>query len=69
MKIVSSVLENIEGIQIYYIIGLIIFISFFITVIIRTYFLTSNKEVEDIKNAIFDNDDSDNNLINTEKLN
>ena len=67
MKIVSNVLENIEGIQIYYIIGLLIFISFFITVLYRTY-TTPNKEVEDIKNSILD-DDSDNNLINTEKLN
>ena len=57
MKIVSSVLENIEGIQIFYNIGVLIFFSFFVTVIIRTYFLTSNKEAEDIKNSIFDNDE------------
>jgi len=66
MKIVSSVLENIEGIQIFYNIGLLIFLSFFVTVIVRTYFLTSNKEAEDIKNSIFDNDEI--NLSDSKKI-
>ena len=63
MKIVSNVLVNIEGIQIFYIIGLLIFISFFIMVLIRTY-TTPNKEVEDIKNAIFEDD----NLVDSQNL-
>lgn len=63
MKIISNVLVDIEGIQIYYIIGLLIFISFFITVLIRTY-TTPNKEVEDIKNAILDDD----NLTDSQNL-
>jgi len=64
MKIISNVLVDIEGIQIYYIIGLLIFISFFITVLIRTY-STPNKEMEDIKNAILDDD----NLSDSQNLN
>jgi len=66
MKIVSNVLENIEGIQIFYNIGVLIFFSFFMTVVYRTYFMTSNKEAEDIKNSIFDNDE--NNLSDSKKL-
>ena len=66
MKIVSNVLENIEGIQIFYNIGVLIFFSFFMTVVYRTYFMTSNKEAEDIKNSIFDNDE--NNLSDSKNL-
>ena len=66
MKIVSNVLENIEGIQIFYNIGVLIFFSFFLTVVYRTYFMTSNKEAEDIKNSIFDNDET--NLSDSKNL-
>jgi len=66
MKIVSNVLENIEGIQIFYNIGVLIFFSFFMTVVYRTYFMTSNKEAEDIKNSIFDNDEK--NLSDSKNL-
>lgn len=56
MKIVSNLLENIEGIQIYYIIGLLIFFILFIVIFIRTM-RRSNQEMEDIKNSILiDND-------------
>ena len=51
MKIVSNLLENIEGIQIYYIVGLLIFVLLFIVIAIRTYKM-SNKEADDIKNSI-----------------
>ena len=51
MKIVSNLLENIEGIQIYYIVGLLIFVLLFIVIAIRTYRM-SNKEADDIKNSI-----------------
>ena len=56
MKIISNILEDIEGIQIYYIIGLLIFVIFFITVLIKTYILTSNEEIEEIKNSIIEDD-------------
>jgi len=58
MKIVSTVLEDIDGIQIYYIIGLLIFVAFFIAVLFRTYKIPKS-EIESIKNSILDeNEDS-----------
>ena len=51
MKIVSNLLENIEGIQIYYIVGLLIFVGLFVVIAIRTYKM-SNKEADIIKNSI-----------------
>lgn len=58
MKIVSNLLENIEGIQIYYIIGLLIFFTLFIVIFIRTM-KRPNKEMEDIKNSILEESDSE----------
>ena len=51
MKIVSNLLENIEGIQIYYIVGLLIFVTLFIVISIKTYRMR-NKEADIIKNSI-----------------
>ncbi|WP_297088463.1 hypothetical protein [uncultured Draconibacterium sp.] len=51
MKIVSNLLTSIEGIQIFYIIGLLIFVVLFIVIFIRTMRIP-NKEMEDIKNSI-----------------
>ena len=48
MKIVSNLLENIEGIQIYYIVGLLIFVILFIVILIRTIRM-SNKEADEYK--------------------
>lgn len=56
MKIVSNVLQNIEGIQIYYIIGMSIFILFFINVLIKT-FRTPKSEMTYLKNSVFENDE------------
>jgi preprotein translocase subunit YajC len=53
MKFVSKVLENVENIQSFYIIGLIIFIALFIWILIRTIKMTK-KETNEIKNSIFD---------------
>lgn len=58
MKIVSNMLENIEGIQIYYIIGLIIFLTLFIVILIRTM-RTPNSEMDKIKNSILDDNNSE----------
>ncbi len=58
MKIVSNLLENIEGIQIYYIIGLLIFFVLFIVIFIRTM-KRPNKEMEDIKNSILEDNDAE----------
>ena len=57
MRIVSNLLESIEGIQIWYIIGLLIFVVLFIIIFIRTL-RRSNKEMDDLKNAILIDDDS-----------
>ena len=51
MKIISNILTEIEGIQIYYIVGLLIFVTLFIVITIRTM-RRSNKEMEEIKNSI-----------------
>jgi hypothetical protein len=51
MKIVSNVLENIEGIQIFYILGLLIFISLFILIFIRTMRRPA-REMNEIKESI-----------------
>ena len=62
MKIVSNLLTSIEGIQIFYIIGLLIFVLLFIVIFIRTMRIP-NPEMEDIKNSILT--DGDSNPINT----
>ncbi len=51
MKIVSNLLTSIEGIQIFYIIGLLIFVLFFIVILIRTMRM-KNSDMEEIKNSI-----------------
>ncbi len=58
MKIVSNLLENIEGIQIYYIIGLLIFVTLFIVITIRTLRIPKS-EVEKIKNSILTENETD----------
>jgi hypothetical protein len=58
MKIVSNLLENIEGIQIYYIIGLLIFVTLFIVITIRTLRMPKS-EVEEIKNSILTENETD----------
>lgn len=58
MKIVSNLLTSIEGIQIFYIVGLLIFVVFFVVIVIRTMRL-KNKDVEVIKNSILSDDTSE----------
>ncbi|MFV0593092.1 MAG: cbb3-type cytochrome c oxidase subunit 3 [Draconibacterium sp.] len=58
MKIVSDLLTSIEGIQIFYIIGLLIFVALFIVITIRTMRIP-NKEMETIKNSILADGESD----------
>jgi len=61
MKIVSNVLQEINGIQIYYIVGLLIFVALFVYIFIRTYFLTPRTELTSIKNSIFEEDELNSN--------
>jgi cbb3-type cytochrome oxidase subunit 3 len=56
MKFVNYVLGDVEGIQIYYIVGLIIFIAFFLTVLYRTYKMPKS-EAESIKEGILEEED------------
>ena len=58
MKIVSNVLENIEGIQLFYIIGLLIFFILFLIILVRTLRMP-NKEMERIKNSILKDKESE----------
>ena len=58
MKIVSNLLENIQGIQIYYIVGLLIFVTLFIVILIRT-FKMPKQEAEKIKNSILTDNEMD----------
>jgi len=57
MKIVSNLLTSIEGIQIFYIIGLLIFIVLFVVIFIRTMRM-KNSDMEAIKNSILSDDES-----------
>ena len=58
MKIVSNLLVEIEGIQIFYIIGLLIFVTLFVVIFIRTM-KRSNNEMDDIKNSILNDNESE----------
>jgi len=59
MKIVSNLLENIEGIQIYYVVGLIIFVTLFIVILIKTYRMP-NKKADKIKKSILNDNEEEN---------
>jgi preprotein translocase subunit YajC len=58
MKIVSNLLESIEGIRIFYIIGLLIFVVLFIVILIRTMRM-KDSEMNEIKNSILSDGESE----------
>ena len=58
MKIVSNLLTSIEGIQIFYIVGLLIFVALFIVILIRTMRMP-NGEIEKIKKSILTDNESE----------
>ncbi len=58
MKIVSNLLENIESIQIYYIVGLLVFVTLFIVITIRTLKMPK-QEAEKIKNSILNDNETE----------
>ena len=58
MRIVSNLLESIEGIQIFYIIGLLIFFILFLIIAVRTL-LMPNNEAEEIKSSILNDKESE----------
>lgn len=57
MKLISNLLETIDGIQYWYIAGLLIFFIMFIIFMIRIL-RKPRKEMEEIKNSILDDDTS-----------
>jgi preprotein translocase subunit YajC len=62
MKIVSNMLENIAGIQIFYVIGLLIFFVLFVVILIRTMRRPA-KEMNEIKESILTDNDSEELII------
>ncbi len=57
MKIVSSLLETIEGIGTWYVIGLLIFFGMFIIFLVRVL-QRPRAEMEEIKNAILEDQET-----------
>ncbi len=62
MKMVSDLLENIEGIQVYYILGLLIFFICFVMILIRTLRRPAS-EMKEIKESILTDNDSEELII------
>lgn len=58
MKLVSNVLENMTGIHIFYVIGLLIFITLFIIIFVRTMRRPA-AEMNEYKDMIFNDNDSE----------
>ncbi len=58
MNIVSNMLENIAGIQVFYVIGLLIFFVLFVVILIRTMRRPA-KEMNEIKESILTDNDSE----------
>jgi len=59
---VSDLLGNIEGIQVYYILGLLIFFICFIVILIRTMRRPA-REMKEIKESILNDNDSEELII------
>lgn len=62
MKLVSNFLESIGGIQIYYVIGLLIFFILFVVILIRTI-RRPDEEMKEIKESILNDNDSEEFII------
>ena len=56
MGFVSETLSGINGIQWYYIIGILLFFGLFIGVVIYTYFIPKNDLIK-FKSSIFENEE------------
>ena len=62
MKLVSNLLENIAGIQIFYVIGLLIFFVLFLVILVRTLRRPA-EEMNEIKESILIDNDSEELII------
>ena len=58
MKLVSSLLESMTGIHIFYIAGLLIFLSLFVIILVRTLRRPSS-EMNEIKESILTENDQE----------
>ncbi len=56
MKFVGEVIGNVQGIQYFYIVGLLIFIALFVVIVYKT-FKIPKKDLEGFKTSIFDKDE------------
>jgi len=62
MKLVGNLLESIDGIQIFYIVGLLLFFVLFIVILIRTI-RKPKQEMLEIKESILADNNSEENSI------
>lgn len=58
MKLVSDVLEGMEGIHVFYVVGLLLFLALFIIILVRTL-RRPKAEMNEIKESILSDDDTD----------
>lgn len=58
MKLVSSLLESMTGIHIFYVVGLLIFLTLFVIIVVRTLRRPSS-EMNEIKESILIENDSE----------
>ncbi len=60
MSFVGNVLQNVDGIQYFYIAGIFIFIALFIVIVYRTIKIP-RKDLDDFKTSIFDQEELNSN--------
>ena len=56
MGFVGKVMDSVGGIQIYYIIGMLIFITLFLLILIRTIYMPK-AELLEFKNSVFEKEE------------
>ena len=56
MNFAGDVLQNVDGIQYFYIAGILIFMALFVVIVYRTVRIP-RKDLEDFKTSIFENDE------------
>ena len=62
MKLVSNLLESMTGIHIFYVVGLLIFLTLFVVIVVRTVRRPS-AEMNEIKESILIDNDSEESMI------
>ena len=60
MSFVGNVLQNVDGIQYFYIAGILIFIALFVVIVYRTIKIP-RKDLDDFKTSIFDQEELNSN--------